>query len=115
MLKLANSLLGGEGGSATERRTVPITFFVWGVGRIVPVRITSYSIEEQLFLPSLRPLQARVSLALQVLTPETFKCMGGPAVALARGAYGLFRKQQDALAVAHFANTVDELRALLPF
>jgi hypothetical protein len=85
------------------------------VGRIVPVRITSYSIEEQSFLPSLRPVQATVNLSVQVLTPEAFKCMGGPSVALARGAYEVFRKQQDALALLHVANTLDEVRALLPF
>jgi hypothetical protein len=114
VLELASSLLGG-GQAAPQRPSVPVTFFIWGVGRIVPVRITSYSIEEQLFLPSLRPVQAKVSVELRVLTPEVFKCAEGPAVELAKAAYKLFRGQQDALAVLHVANTADELRALLPF
>lgn len=115
VLELASSLLGGGGPAAPKRLTVPVTFLVWGIGRIVPVRITSYSIEEQLFLPSLRPVQAKVSIGLQVLTPETFKLASGPAVDLAKAAYALFRGQQDALAILYVANTADELRALLPF
>ena len=114
VLALASSLLGG-GAQAPERRTVPVTFLIWGLGRIVPVRITTYSIEEQLFLPSLRPLQASIHLSMQVLTPEVFKCLSGPAIELARGAYALYRTQQDALALLNFANSLDELRALLPF
>lgn len=114
VLELASSLLGGSS-SPPKRPTVPVTFLVWGIGRIVPVRITSYQIEEQLFLPSLRPVQAKVSIGLQVLTPDTFKCASGPAVDLAVAAYKVFRGQQDALAILHVANTADELRALLPF
>jgi hypothetical protein len=113
-LALASSLLGG-GAQPAERRTVPVTFLVWGIGRIVPVRITHYSIEEQLFMPSLRPLQAKVSLEMQVLTPEVFKCASGPSIDLARFAYTFYRKQQDVLALLNIANNVDEIRALLPF
>jgi hypothetical protein len=60
-------------------------------------------------------VQAKVSIGLQVLTPDTFKCSSGPAVDLAVAAYKVFRGQQDALAILHIANTADELRALLPF
>src|SRR5262245_27498460 len=80
-LALATSLFGG-GAQPAERRTVPVTFLIWGIGRIVPVRITDYSIEEQLFLPSLRPVQAKINLTMQVLTPEVFKCATGASVEL---------------------------------
>jgi hypothetical protein len=113
-LALASSLFGA-GAQPAERRTVPVTFLVWGIGRIVPVRITRYTIEEQLFLPSLRPLQAKINLELQVLTPEVFKCATGPSVELARFAYSFYRKQQDVLALLNVANSVEEIRALLPF
>lgn len=112
VVELAASLVGG---SAPNRKSVPITFLVWGVGRIVPVRITSYSIEEKLFLPSLRPVQADVTLQLQILTPETFKCATGVGVELAQSIYALFRVQQNSLAELHVAETPDELLALLPF
>jgi hypothetical protein len=85
------------------RKTVPVTLFVWGPGRILPVRITEYSIEEQLFHPSLYPLQARVNLQMQVLTPDSFKCQKGIGVELAVFAYKFFRLQQDVLALANLA------------
>jgi hypothetical protein len=97
-----------------KRRTVPITLLVWGAGRIVPVRITSYAIEEQLFMPSLYPIQAKVSIAFQVLTPDVFKCQSGPTVDVAIAAYKLFRTQQDALATMQIARNLDSLRVLLP-
>jgi hypothetical protein len=111
------SVVGSLAGKATppKRQTVPITLLVFGIGRIVPVRITSYSIEEKLFLPTLYPIQAMVSLAVEVVTPERFKCQSGPSIDIAIAAYELFRKQQDALALAHTAKNVDAARGLLPF
>ncbi|HEX9619214.1 MAG TPA: hypothetical protein VF989_03700 [Polyangiaceae bacterium] len=102
-------------GQPPKRPTVPVTLFVWGLGRIVPVRITSYSIEEQVFLPSLYPHQARVSLALEVLTPDRFKCQSGITVDIAIAAYDLFRLQQDALALAHTARAIEAARVIKPF
>jgi hypothetical protein len=113
LLSLATLLTGTTPPPA--RPTVPVTFLVFGVGRIVPVRITRYSIEEQLFLPSLRVLQARITLAMTVLTPDVFKCASGPTIALAIAAYKFYRGQQDALAVLNLGTSVSSLRALLPF
>ena len=112
LLGAVASLVGAQ---PPKRQTVPITLFVFGVGRIVPVRITSYCVEEQLHLPSLYPIMARVSLALQVLTPEVFKCQSGPTVDIAKAAYAFFRKQQDALALAQTGRAVQSIRSLLPF
>lgn len=113
LLASAASLLGAA--TPAARPTVPIVLFVWGPGRMLPVRVTSYSIEEQLFLPSLHPIQARVSLELEVLTPDVFKCSESIPTSLAIAAYRVFRTQQDALALAHAARNIDAARALLPF
>ena len=40
---------------------------------------TDYSIEENVFLPTLQPLMAKISLSLEVLTPEVFRCEEGAA------------------------------------
>jgi hypothetical protein len=109
------SLVGGGGPQPPKRPTVPIVLLVWGLGRIVPVRITSYSIEEQAFLPSLFPLQAKISLSMQVLTPDVFQCESGPSVEIAKAAYGLYRSQQDTLALLHTANNLDAIRSIVPF
>jgi hypothetical protein len=47
---------------------VPLVLFVWGPSRVVPVRLTSFSITEEAFDPRLNPIQARVELGMQVLT-----------------------------------------------
>ncbi|MCM1983266.1 CIS tube protein [Lyngbya confervoides] len=110
----AQALAGGANTQAV-RPTVPVVLFIWGPGRILPVRVTSYSVDETLFSPALYPIQATVTLGLEVLTPDVFKCQTGIAVELATAAYNLTQLQQDALAIAHVANNIDAVRGLLPF
>ena len=45
----------------------PLTLFVWGVKRILPVRLTELGITEEAYDPSLNPVRAKVSLGLRVL------------------------------------------------
>ena len=46
----------------------PLTLFVWGPARVVPVRVTSYSITEEAHDPLLNPIRAKVELSLSVLS-----------------------------------------------
>jgi len=46
----------------------PLTLFVWGPTRVLPVRITSFSITEGAFDTPLNPTRAKVDLTLQVLS-----------------------------------------------
>src|SRR5262245_23068976 len=57
----------GAAADVVPRMEVPIVLFFWGPGRIVPVRITSFAIEEQQYSPVLYPLRAKVSIGLTVL------------------------------------------------
>ena len=98
-----------------QRPTVPISLLVWGPGRILPVRVTDYGIEETTFLPSLQPLTAKITLALEVLTPDVFRCESGPAVELAVAAYRFYRLQQSALALQYNARNAAQALSLLPF
>ena len=45
----------------------PLTLFVWGEKRVLPVRLTQLRITEQFFDPALNPIRAQVSLGLRVL------------------------------------------------
>src|SRR5215471_2285754 len=45
----------------------PLTLFVWSKSRVVPVRITDFSITEEAFDPNLNPIRAKVSLGMRVL------------------------------------------------
>lgn len=46
----------------------PLTLFIWSKTRILPVRITDFSITEEAFDTSLNPIQAKVSLGMRVLS-----------------------------------------------
>jgi hypothetical protein len=46
----------------------PLSLFIWSQNRVVPVRITDFSITEEAFDPSLNPIRAKVSLGLRVLS-----------------------------------------------
>ena len=45
----------------------PLTLFVWSKSRVVPVRLTEFSITEEAFDTSLNPIRAKVSLGMRVL------------------------------------------------
>ena len=46
----------------------PLTLFIWSQYRIMPVRITEFSVTEEMFNANLYPLRAKVSLGMRVLT-----------------------------------------------
>lgn len=48
----------------------PLMLFVWSKNRIVPVRLSDFSITEEAFDPSLNPLRAKVSLGMRVLSVD---------------------------------------------
>ena len=48
----------------------PLTLFVWSRHRILPVRVTEFSVTEEAFDPNLNPIRAKVSLGLRVLSVD---------------------------------------------
>lgn len=48
----------------------PLTLFVWSAQRVLPVRVTEFSITEEAFDPTLNPIRAKVSLGLRVLNVD---------------------------------------------
>jgi hypothetical protein len=48
----------------------PLTLFVWSKSRVVPVRLTDFSVTEEAFDPALNPIRAKVSLGLRVLSVD---------------------------------------------
>jgi hypothetical protein len=45
-----------------------LTLFIWSKNRIIPVRLTDFSITEEAFDPSLNPIRAKVGLGMRVLS-----------------------------------------------
>src|SRR5271169_2367903 len=48
----------------------PLTLFVWSSSRVVPVRLTDFSITDEAFDPNLNPIRAKVSLGMRVLNVD---------------------------------------------
>ncbi len=67
-LVIANAIAAAVGTVEILPPTAPFTLLVWGLKRVVPVRLTELSITEEAFDPDLNPIQAKVSLGLRVLS-----------------------------------------------
>jgi hypothetical protein len=48
----------------------PLTLFVWSSSRVIPIRLTEFSITEEAFDPNLNPIRAKVSLGMRVLSVD---------------------------------------------
>jgi hypothetical protein len=84
---LKNDLFIDAGSIEIEGYEVPLTLLVWGPKRVVPVRLTSFQIEEQAFDTNLNPINATVDLSMEVLTYLDFpRNMAGRALFLAHQA-----------------------------
>jgi hypothetical protein len=65
---VTNTALALSGSIELVAPEAPLTVLVWGAQRVVPVRLTQFSITEQAYDPQLNPIRARVQLGLRVLT-----------------------------------------------
>lgn len=66
-LVIANEVLAKIGMIEVIAQEAPLTLFIWGVKRIVPVRLTTFSITEEAFDTKLNPIRAKVNLGMRVL------------------------------------------------
>jgi hypothetical protein len=104
---------------AIPRLGVPIVLFFWGPGRIVPVRITTFSIEEQQYSPLLYPIRAKATIGMKVLDENQLlnaegEASTGAVVEIAKACYKFTRAQKEALATANLANSVESIIGMLP-
>lgn len=118
LLGSVSSALGG-GGSGVERAVpqseVPTVLFVWGPGRILPVRVTGLTITEKLYDSMLlNPIHAEAQISLTVLTPEELMFVSGPLGGLANAAYVYSQGLRQALALANLANAAESAIGMLP-
>jgi hypothetical protein len=67
---LANNALAQAGKLEIAPMEAPLTLFVWSKTRVVPVRLTEFSVTEEAFDPALNPIRAKVSLGMRVLTVD---------------------------------------------
>lgn len=65
---LANNALAKAGTLEIAPMETPLALFIWSKTRILPVRLTDFSITEEAFDPNLNPIRAKVSLGMRVLS-----------------------------------------------
>lgn len=79
-----------------------LSLFLWGKNRVVPVRITEFSIVEEAFDPELNPIRAKVSLGMRVLSVDDLG-FGGKGGSL----YMTYQQQKERLATLGRAATLN--------
>lgn len=65
---IANTVLLATGTIEVIQPVAPLTLFIWGPKRVLPVRLTEFSIIEEAYDVKLNPIRAKVSLGLRVLS-----------------------------------------------
>lgn len=65
---IQNNALLATGTLEIAPLTAPLALFIWGPNRVLPVRIQTVTIAEELFDPQLNPVRATVSLSLRALS-----------------------------------------------
>lgn len=100
----ANDALAARGTIEILPVEAPLPLFVWSRQRVLPVRITEFSINEEAFDPSLNPIRAKVTLGLRVLSINDVP-FGSTAGTLFRA----HQQQKEALALRTGAATLESL------
>jgi hypothetical protein len=89
---------------------LPLTLLVWGKSRVVPVRLTSFSITEEAFDPKLNPIRAKVDLGMRVLTYMELK-----EDTQGFGAFVAYQTQKETLArMVRQGDQAGAIRGLIP-
>ena len=89
---------------------VPLVLLIWGKSRVVPVKLTSFSISEDAFDTRLNPIAAKVELDMQVLSYMEFT-----ESSIGRDAFLSYQKAKEELARQHIPGSSQTgIRNLLP-
>lgn len=65
---ISNNSLAQTGTLEIAPMEAPLTLFVWSKTRVIPIRLTEFSVTEEAFDPFLNPIRAKVSLGMHVLS-----------------------------------------------
>jgi len=110
-LDALGNLLSGEAPSQPiPRESYPRILFVWGGTRILPVTIDQMQITEQQYDALLNPIRASVNLTLTVIVPDP-----SSKDLIAQGASTFTESAKEVMAQANLAQTINQVRDLIPF
>lgn len=101
---LENNRLASLGTLEIAPMEAPLTLFIWSQNRILPVRLTEFSITEEAFDPALNPIRAKVSLGMRVLSVNDlgFNHKGGSL-------FMIYQQQKELLATMSQAGSFGAL------
>lgn len=101
---IANTVLSLVGTLELVPPEAPMTLLIWGIKRVVPVRLSGFTINEQAFDANLNPIRASVSLDLKVLSTNDFPVL--------HAGYALFLTHQIIKETMAVLGSVDSLSAI---
>jgi hypothetical protein len=112
--------IGGSSSPQVDRTvpqsTLPTVLFVWGPGRILPVKVTTLTITEKLYdAILLNPTHAEAQIGITVLTPDEIVAIQDSLQQVAQTAYEYSQGLRQALALANLANAAESIIGMLPF
>jgi Contractile injection system tube protein len=99
---IGNAIAAAVGILEVIPQEAPLTLFVWGPQRVLPVRISSFSITEEAFDTALNPMRAKVDLSLQVLSYYDLK--------ITNPGYSIFLAHQIAKEVMATSNVLNSIQ-----
>jgi len=101
---IANEILSLIGTIEVIPAEGPMVLFVWGPSRVLPVRITSFSITEEAFDQLLNPIRAKVDLSLAVLSYNDLSLLS-PGYAL----FLTHHIMKEVIAVSNVINSAENI------
>jgi len=99
---LGGALSGGASYSIPPDE-LPVVLFVWGPGRVLPVRLTGLTVREQEFDMLLNPIRAEVDLSLEVLK----------RLPSDHPAYGVWQYTEKQMRIVSLLQTVNNAQSVL--
>lgn len=108
--RLRIEVLGKRGSAQVTHYDLPLTLFVWGKSRVVPVHLSNFSVTEQAFDQQLNPIRASVELGMRVLTDMELL-----QTSMGRDAYTAYQTQKEVLARYNLINAAQQVLEILPF
>ena len=100
----SNNSLASSGTLEIIPMETPLTLFIWSKNRVLPVRLTDFSITEEAFDPALNPIRAKVSLGMRVLSVNDL-----PFSHKGSSLYMSYQQQKENLAKKATAGTLNSL------
>ena len=100
----SNNRLASSGTLEIIPMETPLTLFVWSKNRVLPVRLTDFSVTEEAFDPKLNPIRAKVSLGMRVLSVNDL-----PFEHKGTSLFMSYHQQKEALAAKALGGTLNAL------